>query len=230
VKRELEVLDEAAKEAAVSVSSASVAQRLGRREARNRVDLQAVRTHQDWDRPDARCQRRDGRRWSRSGFLGHQRPRAESTIGWHLLHHHQLRLLRLTVSRILVRHGLVTPTWRNDRRRSTHPSKPQPNESGQSDFIHYRLATGTDVEIITWLDDHSRQALHGSLTPRDVGWAVGGEAGGFMTWSTRGQVGGSARGVDPVTVQAWMGARRSRRRTSICIIFEVPLTRPEWRI
>jgi len=26
----------------------------------------------------------------------------------------------------------------------------------QSDFIHWRLADGTDVEILNWLDDHSR--------------------------------------------------------------------------
>jgi len=40
-----------------------------------------------------------------------------------------------------------------------------PNETWQSDFTHYRLThpdgrPGPDVEIITWLDDHSRYALH----------------------------------------------------------------------
>jgi transposase InsO family protein len=35
----------------------------------------------------------------------------------------------------------------------------QPNETWQSDFTHYRLATGADVEILTWIDDHSRYAL-----------------------------------------------------------------------
>jgi len=35
-----------------------------------------------------------------------------------------------------------------------------PNECWQSDFTHYRLSDGTDIEIITWLDDHSRYALH----------------------------------------------------------------------
>ena len=40
-----------------------------------------------------------------------------------------------------------------------------PNETWQSDFTHYRLtrpdgSPGADVEIITWLDDHSRYALH----------------------------------------------------------------------
>ena len=41
----------------------------------------------------------------------------------------------------------------------------QPNETWQSDFTHYRLTRpdgrpGADTEIITWLDDHSRYALH----------------------------------------------------------------------
>ena len=40
-----------------------------------------------------------------------------------------------------------------------------PNETWQSDFTHYRLTRpdgrpGADIEIITWLDDHSRYALH----------------------------------------------------------------------
>ena len=43
-----------------------------------------------------------------------------------------------------------------------------PNETWQSDFTHYRLANGTgspgaDVEIISWLDDCSRYALHVSV-------------------------------------------------------------------
>ena len=39
-----------------------------------------------------------------------------------------------------------------------------PNESWQSDFTHYRLTAdgqpGADVEIISWLDDCTRYALH----------------------------------------------------------------------
>lgn len=36
----------------------------------------------------------------------------------------------------------------------------QPNETWQSDFTHWPLADGTDVEVISWLDDHSRFLLH----------------------------------------------------------------------
>ncbi|OBK72203.1 DDE-type integrase/transposase/recombinase [Mycobacterium sp. 1274761.0] len=35
----------------------------------------------------------------------------------------------------------------------------QPNECWQSDFTHWALADGTDVETLSWLDDHSRYLL-----------------------------------------------------------------------
>ena len=48
----------------------------------------------------------------------------------------------------------------------------QPNEMWQSDFIHWRLADGTDVEVLNWLDDHSRYLLsataHQPVTGDDV--------------------------------------------------------------
>lgn len=34
-----------------------------------------------------------------------------------------------------------------------------PNELWQSDFTHWRLADGSEVEICSWLDDHSRYLL-----------------------------------------------------------------------
>ena len=40
-----------------------------------------------------------------------------------------------------------------------------PNERWQSDFIHWQLASGTDVEIVSWLDDHSRYALSVTAHP-----------------------------------------------------------------
>jgi len=42
----------------------------------------------------------------------------------------------------------------------------QPNETWQSDFTHWQLADGTDVEILNWLDDHSRLLLYcRAMTP-----------------------------------------------------------------
>jgi transposase InsO family protein len=82
------------------------------------------------------------------------------TIGWHLEHHHQIRVSRATIDRTLRRHGLVTPTPAK-RPRSSYIrfAAEQPNECWQSDFTHYRLTTGVDVEILSWLDDHARHAL-----------------------------------------------------------------------
>jgi transposase InsO family protein len=87
------------------------------------------------------------------------------TIGWHLQHHHQLRLSRATIHRILVRHGVIAPQPAK-RPRSSYVrfQAEQPNETWQSDFTHYRLTNtdgtpGHDCEILTWLDDHSRYAL-----------------------------------------------------------------------
>jgi transposase InsO family protein len=69
-----------------------------------------------------------------------------------------------------MRAGLVTPEP-NKRPRSSYIrfQAEQPNETWQADFTHYRLVDGTDTEILTWLDDHSRYALHVSAWPRVTG-------------------------------------------------------------
>jgi transposase InsO family protein len=83
------------------------------------------------------------------------------TIAWHLQHHHDIRVARATIHRILTREGRIEPDPRK-RPRSSYIrfAAEQPNECWQSDFTHYRLTTGADTEIITWLDDHSRFILH----------------------------------------------------------------------
>jgi transposase InsO family protein len=98
------------------------------------------------------------------------------TIGWHLAHHHDTVVSRPTINRILIRAGAVAPDP-SKRPKSSYLrfEAGQPNECWQSDFTHYRLADrtrhvthrggvrrieeGTDVEILTWLDDCSRYAL-----------------------------------------------------------------------
>src|SRR4051794_7799527 len=97
------------------------------------------------------------------------------TIGWHLAHHHRITLSRATIHRILVRHGAVVPQPAK-RPKSSYIrfAAEQPNETWQSDFTHYRLprptgGPGPDCEIITWLDDHSRLALHLSAHARITG-------------------------------------------------------------
>jgi transposase InsO family protein len=82
------------------------------------------------------------------------------TIAWHLQHRHQVRVSAATVSRYLTRQGLVTPDPAKRPKSSYLRFQASlPNECWQSDFTHYPLADGTDTEILTWLDDHSRYAL-----------------------------------------------------------------------
>jgi transposase InsO family protein len=87
------------------------------------------------------------------------------TIGWHLHHHHQITVSRATINRILTRAGAVTPEPAK-RPKSSYIrfEADQPNECWQSDFTHYRLTNldgtpGSDVEILTWIDDCSRYLL-----------------------------------------------------------------------
>lgn len=82
------------------------------------------------------------------------------TIAWHLEHHHSLSVSRATIYRTLRRAGLVSPEPAKKPRSSyIRFQAEQPNETWQADFTHHRLANGTDAEILTWLDDHSRYAL-----------------------------------------------------------------------
>ncbi|WP_341231582.1 IS481 family transposase [Nocardioides salarius] len=96
------------------------------------------------------------------------------TIGWHLRHRHDTVVSRATINRVLVRHAAVTPDP-SKRPRSSYIrfEASMPNETWQSDFTHYPLtdtvAFPKGVEIITWLDDHSRYLLHVSAHPRITG-------------------------------------------------------------
>jgi transposase InsO family protein len=82
------------------------------------------------------------------------------TIAWHLERDGFRVPSTSTIRRILHQAGLITPEPRK-RPRSSYVrfQMDQPNEMWQSDFIHWRLADGTEVEILNWLDDHSRYLL-----------------------------------------------------------------------
>lgn len=87
------------------------------------------------------------------------------TIAWHLAHHHGHQVSRSTISRHLTAAGLVIPEPKK-RPKSSYIrfEASMPNETWQSDFTHYPL-TDTEtfpkgIEIITWLDDCTRYALH----------------------------------------------------------------------
>ena len=86
------------------------------------------------------------------------------TIAWHLEQEGLRAPAPATISRILTGAGLVSPQPRK-RPRSSYVrfEMAQPNEMWQSDFIHWRLADGTEVEILNWLDDHSRYLLSATV-------------------------------------------------------------------
>jgi transposase InsO family protein len=79
------------------------------------------------------------------------------TIGWHLEHEQLPVPSTSTIRRILLAAGLVAPEPRKRPKSSYRRFEAdQPNQCWQSDFTHWQLADGTGVEIINWLDDHSR--------------------------------------------------------------------------
>jgi transposase InsO family protein len=83
-----------------------------------------------------------------------------ATIAWHLDHRHDLRVGTTTIHRYLQRAGLVSAQPQK-RPRSSYIrfAAELPNECWQADVTHTRLADGTEVEILCWVDDHSRYAL-----------------------------------------------------------------------
>jgi transposase-like protein len=114
------------------------------------------------------------------------------TIRWHLGRAGLPGPSPSTIRRILHAAGLITPQPRK-RPRSSYMrfEMAQSNEMWQSDFIHWQLADGTDVEVLNWLDDHSRYLL--SCTVHEP-------------------VTGASRPVTPTAPRP----RRSRRATVTC--------------
>ncbi len=95
------------------------------------------------------------------------------TIVWHLRQRHQLTVSAATVYRILRRAGL-TKVEPKKRPRSSYIrfQADLPNECWQADFTHWRLADGSDVEILCWIDDHSRTAISVTAHRRVTGQVV----------------------------------------------------------
>ncbi len=82
------------------------------------------------------------------------------TLPWHLHQEGHRAPSTSTIRRILHAAGLIVAEPRKRPRSSYHRfTAAQPNECWQSDFTHWRLDDGTDVEVINWVDDHSRALL-----------------------------------------------------------------------
>ena len=87
------------------------------------------------------------------------------TIAWHLTQRHHITISKATISRLLAKAGLVTPEPKKKPKSSyIRFEASMPNETWQSDFTHYPLTDietfPKGIEIITWLDDCTRYALH----------------------------------------------------------------------
>ena len=143
-----------------------------------------------------------------------------TTIAWHLEHEGRPVPSTSTIRRILHAAGLVVPEPRKRPRSSwIRFEAAAPNEVWQSDFTHWRLADGSEVEIINWLDDHSRYLLGCTVFRRVAGddvvatFTAAGEAHGWpaATLTDNGAVytsrfTGGRNGFEYLL--AWLGVRQ----------------------
>jgi transposase InsO family protein len=109
----------------------------------------------------------------RKELAGRSLDAGPDTICWHLDHHHQIRVSPATVSRYLAQAGLVVPEPAK-RPKSSYIrfAAVLPNQCWQADFTHHPLADDTGMEILSWLDDHSRYALRVTAHRRVTGHIV----------------------------------------------------------
>ena len=83
-----------------------------------------------------------------------------ATIHYHLGTRHEAVPSVSTIWRVLRRRGFVTPQPHKRPRNSWIRFEARlPNECWQSDVTHWRLGDGTEVEIVNFIDDHSRLAV-----------------------------------------------------------------------
>jgi hypothetical protein len=89
------------------------------------------------------------------------RPRRRAkTIAFHLERAGGAVPARSTIRRILVRRGFVTPEPHKRPRSSWQRFEAAlPKECWQSEMTHWHLAGDHHVEIVTFLDDHSRAVM-----------------------------------------------------------------------
>jgi transposase InsO family protein len=81
---------------------------------------------------------------------------------------------RVTIHRVLVRHGLVEPVPRRRRRQDYRRwQREVPVELWQLDIVDgIRLADGSETKIVTGVDDHSRFCVVATVVRRATGRAV----------------------------------------------------------
>jgi hypothetical protein len=79
-----------------------------------------------------------------------------------------------TIYRVLVRHGLIDPVSRRRRRQDYKRwQRDRPMELWQMDIVGgIMLTSGSEVKVVTGVDDHSRYAVIATVVPRVTGRAV----------------------------------------------------------
>jgi len=88
------------------------------------------------------------------------------TIHWHLVETGLSPPSVATIYRLLKRRGFITPEPRKRPRASYIRFEASlPNECWQTDMTHWQLDDGTEVEIVTFLDDYSRRVLACEVFP-----------------------------------------------------------------
>lgn len=95
------------------------------------------------------------------------------TLHYHLGLRHERAPSVSTIWRVLRRRGFVSPQPHKRPRSSWIRFEAQlPNECWQSDVTHWRLAGGTEVEVVNFIDDHSRVAVASRVLARATAPAV----------------------------------------------------------
>ena len=95
------------------------------------------------------------------------------TIAWHLAQEGHRAPSTSTIRRVLHAEGLIVPEPRK-RPRSSYVrfEADLPNGCWQADITHCFLADGTRVEVLDFLDDHSRYLLYARAAPAFTGAMV----------------------------------------------------------
>jgi transposase InsO family protein len=79
---------------------------------------------------------------------------------------------RMAVYRVLVRNRLITPDRRRRRRAWQRFERERPMQLWQLDLVELSLADGTEIKVLTGVDDHSRYCVSAQAMVRATGRAV----------------------------------------------------------
>lgn len=88
-----------------------------------------------------------------------------ATIAYHLTLEQGSAPAISTIWKVLVRNNLIVASPKKRPRSSyTRFEATQPNETWQSDFTHWKLRNGRGIEILNFIDDHSRLLIASRVT------------------------------------------------------------------